>query len=144
MGLPHMSLQRTARLLLSTLTKYSPDRDQDTALMDELKESRLLKGQSKLSLWLNTCGSLKAPSRALKLHGDLYKQQHTSHSGGVCSLLGLELLQGMPCSLTLPSQQEHCSLWIMANTKSKAELTAFGVPQGAELEPLIFRTLHWQ
>lgn len=40
-----MSLQRTARLLLSTLTTYSPDRDQDTALMDELKrEGGIIKG----------------------------------------------------------------------------------------------------
>lgn len=31
------SLQRTALRLLSTLTTYSPDRDQDTALTGELK-----------------------------------------------------------------------------------------------------------
>lgn len=32
-----MSVQSTASLLLSTLTTYSPDDDQDTALMDELR-----------------------------------------------------------------------------------------------------------
>ena len=33
---PQKSLQSTARRLLSTLTTYSPDADQDTALMGDL------------------------------------------------------------------------------------------------------------
>lgn len=43
---------------MSTLTTYSPDRDQDTALMDELKtdrkRTRLLKEQDHIYIYENT------------------------------------------------------------------------------------------